>query len=89
MVIAAPKNRKAVAYTKIGVLTETDDEKQWLGVAVDACMAVEVVTVVEVSIRGAHVADGLGDLMYRVVVERGQCHRASPVVSGDVASESQ
>lgn len=48
MVFAAPKNRKAVAYTKIGVLTETDDEKQWLGVAVDACMAVEVVTVVEV-----------------------------------------
>jgi len=60
-----------------------------LGVAVDAGMAVEVVAVVEVSIRGAHVAYGLGDLMYRVVVERGQCHRASPVVSGDVASDSQ
>ena len=64
-----------------------------LGV-VDACMAVEVVAVVEVSIRGAHVADGLGDLMYRVVVERGQCHRASPVatdavVSVAVASDSQ
>lgn len=64
--VAAAHQEKRVLHAEVRVLAEPEDDEHLPRVV----MAVEVVAVVEVAIAGADVADGLGDLMVREVVER-------------------
>ena len=70
VLVAAAHEREGVGDAEVRVLALPDDEEQLVG----ARVAVEVVAVVEVAIAGAGLADRLGDLVDREVVE-GREHR--------------
>ena len=67
VVVTAAQYREGVHDAEVGVLAESDDEEHVGGFG---GVAVEVVAVVEVSIRGGYVTDRFGDLVNGIVVHR-------------------
>ncbi len=82
VVLTPQDGNERVRHAQVGVLADSDDCEELVRspVYVASAMDVEVVAIVEVAIRGPHVAHGLGDLMDRVVVKGGQ-HGDSSVCS--------
>ena len=74
MVVAPQHRHEGIGHAQVGVLADADDGEQLVvgPVHLTGAVDVEVVAVVEVAIRGPHVAHGLGDLMDRIVVKGGE-----------------
>ena len=87
MVVAPQHGHEGIGHAEVGILTDADDGEQLVLGAVDVVgsVDVEVVAVVEVAIRRSDEPHGLGDLMDRVVVKRGE-HGGSSIALGHVGS---
>jgi len=73
--VPAPDQEERVLDSQVGIVADAADHEDVSG----AVVGVVVGTIVEVAVRGTRPRDRLGNLMYRVLVERSEHYLSSPI----------